>query len=322
MKRLTIPFVVAAVAFLGKLAFGQEPAGIPAETIKELDWLVGTWEVAGKIGDKEQTGGFTCWWARTEDKRKCCLIGRFSYKTDGKTRSGVTLIGWNAEKKCIEDRGFDANGGNDTLLWTTKSPTEWEGQVLMVEDGRPVKSKAVLVKKGPSEIVMESESEAGEVSRFVFRRVKKESHQSTKADFAEYGKAMNGHWHGNITLWYDMPGIAKKGDKREVRWEIAFPENGSVIVGTGSDGQVTAASLIYYDVERKQIRGSHVFSYGTVVSYVVHRQDDKTWVRVNTSVDPDGTKTETKDTLVISDGGDTHTWTRDGLPIVFQRERN
>ena len=28
----------------------------------------------------------------------------------------MNLIGWNAAKKCIEDRGFDANGGNATSI--------------------------------------------------------------------------------------------------------------------------------------------------------------------------------------------------------------
>ena len=149
-------------------------AGIPKDIIKELDNLVGTWEVEGKIGDLTQTGSFTCRWARSENKKKVCLIGRFSYKTGDKVRSGVTLLGWNAAKECIEDRGFDANGGNTTLRWTIKSSTMWQGDMITFEDGKEVKSEVVLVKKGPSEIVMESESEAGDVARFVFRKVKDE----------------------------------------------------------------------------------------------------------------------------------------------------
>ena len=148
--------------------------------MKELDYIAGTWETEGKIGEKEQTGGFTCRWARTDDKKKACLIGRFSYKTGEEVRSGVTLIGWNAAKKCIEDRGFDANGGNGVLYWTVKTAKEWQGEVIMVENGKEVKSKAVLIKKGPSEVVMESESEEGEASRWVFRKVKQERKKKAK----------------------------------------------------------------------------------------------------------------------------------------------
>lgn len=180
MKRLTIAFVGMAMTFLCNVTFGREEAGIPDEIVKELDGLAGTWEVEGKVGEKEQTGEFTLRWVRTQDKQKVCLMGRFSYKTGGVPRSGVTLIGWNAAKKCIEDRGFDANGGNGVLYWTIKSPTKWEGEVSMVENGKEVKSKAVLVKMGPSEVVMESESEEGEASRWVFRKVKQERKRKAK----------------------------------------------------------------------------------------------------------------------------------------------
>jgi hypothetical protein len=171
--RSLLMFVAAAVVTVGlhHVAAAQE-AAIPDEIIKQLDGLVGTWKVEGKVGDEQQKGGFTLRWARTDDNKKVCLIGRGSYEAGGVTRSSVSLIGWNAAKKCIEDRGFDANGGNGVLYWKVKSPTQWDGVVVMVEDGQEVESKAVLVKKGPSEIVMESESQTGEASRWVFRKVK------------------------------------------------------------------------------------------------------------------------------------------------------
>lgn len=176
MKRFGFVIAVLAIsaACLPQTALAAEASGIPDEIVKELGSLVGTWEVEGKVGDKQQTGGFTLRWARTDEKEKICLIGEFSYKTGEEVKSGVTLIGWNAGKKCIEDRGFDANGGNATLYWKVKSPTQWQGEVVMVENGKEVESEAVLIKKGPSEIVMESESETGEVARFVFRKAKRE----------------------------------------------------------------------------------------------------------------------------------------------------
>lgn len=176
MRRFGFVIAVLAIAAacLPQTALAQEASGIPDEIVKELGSIVGTWEVEGKIGDKKQTGGFTLRWARTDEKKKICLIGEFSYKTGEEVRSGITLIGWDAAKKCIEDRGFDANGGNATLYWKVKSPTQWQGEVVMVENGKEVKSEAVLIKKGPSEIVMESQSETGEVARFVFRKAKRE----------------------------------------------------------------------------------------------------------------------------------------------------
>lgn len=174
MKRLAIAFVVLAVALLGNVTFGQEAAGIPDEIIKEIDTLAGTWKVEGKLGGKEHTGGFTCRWARTEDKKQVCLMGNFSYKTGDVSWSGVTLIGWNAAKKCIEDRGFDDNGGNATLCWTVVSPTHYKGEITLVQGGKTITGKADLIKKGPAEIVLEAEMDNGDVSRVVFRKVKQE----------------------------------------------------------------------------------------------------------------------------------------------------
>lgn len=182
MKRLTTALAAMAIAFLGNVAFGQEASGVPEKIIKELDGLVGKWTVEGKIGDKVQTGGFTCRWARTEDKKKCCLIGRFSYKTGDNTRSGATLVGWNAAKECIEDRGFDANGGNARLLWKVKSPTVWQGEAVMIENGKEVKSKVVLVRKGPSEAVMESESETGEAAGSSSARSRRNPRRKPRSD--------------------------------------------------------------------------------------------------------------------------------------------
>lgn len=41
----------------------------------------------------------------------------------------------------------------------------------IVADGKEVKQKAVLIKKGTKEIVSEGELETGETARFVFRKV-------------------------------------------------------------------------------------------------------------------------------------------------------
>jgi hypothetical protein len=144
--------------------------------------------------------------------------------------------------------------------------------------------------------------------------------ESTKEDFAEYARVMDGEFVGRIILWNDIPGIGKKGDKLTVRWLHKVIQKGNAFSGNGSDDkQGTAASFYYYDGEMKQIRGITVFNGGTVVSSVVVKRGDDTWERKNNSVDPDGTKTESLDVLVVSDGGSTHTWTRDGKPLVWWR---
>ena len=142
---------------------------------------------------------------------------------------------------------------------------------------------------------------------------------STKADFDEYARVIDGEWVGRITLWQDMTDIGKKGDQLTVRWVIKPTQKGNAIIGNGSDGKGTAASFYYYDAEKKQIRGVTVFNGGTVVSSLVAKRGDNTWGRSNSTVEPDGTKSESLDRLVVSDGGNTHTWTRDGKSQVWWR---
>ena len=177
-------FVIAVLAIsaacLPQTALAQEASGIPDEIVKELDRLVGTWKAEGKIGDKQQSGEFTLRWARTEDKKKICLSGRFLFVVAGEETRGVTLIGWNAAKQCIEDRGFDASGGNGVLYWKIDSPTLWKGESIDVADGKTVTGKVFLVRKSPSEFVFEAEYENGDVSRSVMRKVKRERKKTAK----------------------------------------------------------------------------------------------------------------------------------------------
>lgn len=182
MKRLSIVLVVMAfaTACLHKAAPAAEAGGIPDEIVNELDRLVGTWKAEGKIGDKQQSGEFTLRWERTDEKEKICLFGRFLFVVDGQETRGVTLIGWNAGKQCIEDRGFDANGGNGVLYWKIDSPTLWKGESIDVTDGKTVTGKVYLVRKSDSEFVFEAEDDNGDVTRSVMRKVKRERKKKAK----------------------------------------------------------------------------------------------------------------------------------------------
>lgn len=181
MKRSAIALLlVAVITCLDKVAPAQEANGIPQDIVATLDSIVGTWSVEGNVGDKKHSGEFTLRWQRTEDNKKVCLLGRFSFVTGGEPRSGVTLIGWNAANKCIEDRGFDANGGNGVLYWTIESPTHWRGETVAARDGETMTGKSELIKKSDSEYVMESEYDNGDVSRIVLRKEKRQRKKKAK----------------------------------------------------------------------------------------------------------------------------------------------
>ena len=180
MKRLAISLIAVAASCIGTVAVAEDKPGIPDEIIAELDGLVGTWAVDGNVGDKKQTGDFICRWAQNRQNRRCCIIGDFSYTIGDQLSSGVTLIGWNATEGCIEDRGFDAQGGNGRLLWTVKSPTHWTGVITIVRSGEEVEAEAHLIKKEDGSIVYEAEGDDGKVARHVFTKVKKERKQRTE----------------------------------------------------------------------------------------------------------------------------------------------
>ena len=62
------------------------------------------------------------------------------------------------------------DGGHNTIFWTKESDTHWRGVMRSYTDGTVVESKADLIKKGSDEFVLESETDDGVVSRFVYRR--------------------------------------------------------------------------------------------------------------------------------------------------------
>ena len=171
MRCLSIALALTAAILVGNVTVAQEPAGVPENIVKELDYLVGTWNAEGKVGDDESTGRFSCRWARLKDRKKVCLIGNWSYTVGGKTEIGANIIGWDAVRKCIEDRGFSDQGGCATLRWTVKSPTEWRGEVHDILDGEEIEAKAEITKKGNSEFVYDAKTSTGETIRWVFRKV-------------------------------------------------------------------------------------------------------------------------------------------------------
>lgn len=146
--------------------------------------------------------------------------------------------------------------------------------------------------------------------------------KSTKAEFNEYCEVMVGHWRCNVTLRQDLPGIGKEGDELKVRAANTLSADGNALIGKGKAGKdAGVASFAYYDVTDEQTRRVSVFSGGTVAHEAISKQGDGTWVQVSIFVTPDGETARQKATLEITENGNTHTWTADGVPNVWQRVR-
>jgi hypothetical protein len=308
---------IMALALLCGTAWGQEKPGIPEDIIKELDGLVGTWEVEGKIGDVTETGQFTCRWANSDDGKKCCLTGRFSYKTGDKSRSGVTLIGWNAVCNCIEDRGFDVNGGNGRLLWTVESPNQWQGDLTFVEDGKELKSTAVLIRKGPQEIVTEGTTATGEASRYVFRKVadaKKSpaDNGASKEQFTQLGDKLVGHWLSEFESDVAAEGVCEVGDKiiQSTSFEWVSSQTAILEKRVYKIGDKTIAegvALISWDEPRKEIKSAYCDSLGGSWQSA-WRKRGKAYVVQDRGIFGDGRKSVGRNILSFSDGEKTLTY--------------
>ena len=132
--------------------------------------------------------------------------------------------------------------------------------------------------------------------------------QSTRDDFKEYCQTMVGRWVGDVTWIMDWPGFGKRGDKVTAYSENKIMEDGNALLGRFFGGPGSGTGITVYDAGAKQIRGSGADSGGTTFTSVVSKQNGR-WVSVETGSHADGTKYEGKYTVVISDNGNTHTWT-------------
>lgn len=135
--------------------------------------------------------------------------------------------------------------------------------------------------------------------------------ESSREDFQEFCKAIQGRWVGDVTWVADWPGLGKKGEKVTCYWEGRVAEDGNVLIGKFFGGNGSETSLIYFDAGAKQVKWTMVSSGGNVTQNVVYRKDGK-WRQKSEGSNPDGTKTRYMSTATISDDGNTWTWEGSG----------
>ena len=129
--------------------------------------------------------------------------------------------------------------------------------------------------------------------------------QSTRADFKEFCKAMEGRWIGEVIFVTDWPGFSKKGDKVTGYTDFRISHNGNVLEGRFNAGPGSGAGLFHYDAGKKQIQGRWVSSGGTVWNQVIYKKDGQ-WHEHETGSIADGRPIEMSSIRYISDGGKTH----------------
>jgi len=133
------------------------------------------------------------------------------------------------------------------------------------------------------------------------------SQESSRRDFREYCKLLEGRWVGDVTWVADWEGFGKRGEKVTAYSENKMAEDGHVMMGRFIGGNGSGTGLVFFDVGAKQIKGLWVSSGGATGRTTIFKKDG-TWVRRGSGSEPNGAKNEFTSTLTISNDGKTHTW--------------
>lgn len=135
--------------------------------------------------------------------------------------------------------------------------------------------------------------------------------ESSREDFKEYCRLLQGRWVGDITWVADFPGFGKKGEKVTAYAEVKIVEDGNVMIQRFFGGAGSGTVFYAYDANAKQIRLMWADSAGAISQGVAFKKDGK-WVEKASGSLADGTKTQGVSMLTITDNGNTFTWTGSG----------
>lgn len=156
MKSIKLTFVALIAVCISSQVHAQ---GMPDEVRKQLDRLVGTWEVKTTVGDKVVTAEGKADWAPGKE----CI--RWSFKGEdietGAMMASTGLIGWNSLKKIATETAFSSNGQSFFSNFTFKSDKEWTSPfrgVAATEKGEFKPSKAKRIFTWKSDDVLEIRS--------------------------------------------------------------------------------------------------------------------------------------------------------------------
>ena len=130
---------------------------------------------------------------------------------------------------------------------------------------------------------------------------------ATQAEFEEFCQLVGGRWIGDITWVADSPGFGNRGDKVTGHWDARMDIDGNVLVTKFHGGNGVSRGMRFYDPGAKQIRHVSVNSAGRVTERIFW-QENGIWMTRSTGTAADGSKVESDLKLVISDGGETHSW--------------
>jgi uncharacterized protein (TIGR02246 family) len=112
-------------------------------SLKELEWLIGTWQAAGK--DREVTTTYE--W----DENKVFIRGKYTVKEGAKVlESGTQVIGKDNAEGAIRSWVFQSDGGFGGGVWTREGK-KWSVDVYGVTaDGRELTATSIYIHVDPN----------------------------------------------------------------------------------------------------------------------------------------------------------------------------
>lgn len=129
--------------------------------------------------------------------------------------------------------------------------------------------------------------------------------ESTREDFNDYCRMMEGRWIGDVVWVADWPGFGNKGDKVTAYLDWKVTDGGHALVGKYYGGAGSGTILTCFDAGSRQIKETAVSSGGTVWNTIIFRKDGK-WMSKSTGSNPDGSEIVGNSVINISDDGKTH----------------
>lgn len=129
MKAVLPTIAVLLLAVPPGPAIAQEPRRVPPEAIESWSFLIGDWDVTGRIRSTPVKGTAAFEWGDA----KHCYIGRQKWTIGDSGRVvHLTLIGgWNAAEDATVEQGFSSSGDAATVYYrpSAEKPNLLEGRI-------------------------------------------------------------------------------------------------------------------------------------------------------------------------------------------------
>lgn len=286
--------LAVTLATLLMTAYGScdEPP-IPKDVQAKMERLVGDWE---------WDDGMVTWqWSPGRQ----CLIGHFQ-DAEGTPR-GVSVIGWDAEKKQLVDSGFHL-GGTHTIRYSSLKDHRWEGTHEFVTPEGKTGTGKVTVAIAEFTFVAEFTErviggEPAEDIRGVVHRVGPHYKHLKPIEWTIGQWKMAGQWEDGVEFIGEERSewILNKNFMRSIGWYRGYdgkrvdyqivtgwdPQNEKFVSRFSTSIGGTAKRVETYDPERKRVKGTEhgVDADGQTYSFDVEMQfvsdDEFTWKGTN-----------------------------------------